>query len=630
MAEEFSAGGLAYFVSHGIEPATAVACGVREEGGALVFPGGRRRDLRSGITKQPAGEPLEHWWITEPQPDQPVLACEGEGDGLATASHLPQIPPAAGLDGLGVLVVPGCGFPVKRLTAALTEKGVSEVFLAFDANDAGRSYSAKVSEALEAAGIRGVIVELPDGTDLADQLAEADEPAEWLAHALVDAEAAANLPSGDTPSSEAEARGKTSWASLDLTAVLEGRDSEKPPEILRREDGVCLIYAGKLHSGSGEPEGCKGWFALQGCSELILAGRPVAYIDFEDDEATIVWRLLALGCSPAQIAEWFRYVRPHEPLTDPARADLDDVLSHQPDLVVIDGVTEALTIFGLDLNDNADSARFYELLPRPIVRNGAAVLLIDHVTKDRESRGRYAIGAQHKLAGVDVAYGLEVVEPFGRGRDGLVKVTVAKDRPGHVRRHADEQNRIAEMKLSSDLETGRVTVDLVAPGDATAFRPTFLMRRISEAVYAEPGITVRGIRGVRGNHTAKQEALRLLITEKYVDRVQDGQAIRHYPLRPFTEGVQEDETVPTVPTVPEARPDRAQAHPEHTVPRAPSPLGGTARGAAMEDHPSEASPRPTLEVVPTTTCTCSRPARSPRGDGPPVCMKCRKPTEVAA
>ena len=100
-----------------------------------------------------------------------------------------------------------------------------------------------------------------------------------------------------------------------------------------------------------------------------------------------------------------------------------------PYFAVIDGVTEALTIFGLDLNDNADSARWYQQLPRPIVRRGAAVLLIDHVTKDREGRGRFAIGAQHKLAGVDVAYGVEVVEPFGGGRDGLVKVTVAKDRP---------------------------------------------------------------------------------------------------------------------------------------------------------------------------------------------------------
>ena len=46
---------------------------------------------------------------------------------------------------------------------------------------------------------------------------------------------------------------------------------------------------------------------------------------------------------------------------------------------------------------------------RPIAAAGAAVVLIDHVAKDKEKRGRYAIGAQHKLAGVAVAYGIEVL-----------------------------------------------------------------------------------------------------------------------------------------------------------------------------------------------------------------------------
>ena len=150
------------------------------------------------------------------------------------------------------------------------------------------------------------------------------------------------------------------------------------------------------------------------------------------------------------------------------------------------------------------------------------------------------------------------------------------------------------------------------------------MHRIAGAIAAEPGLTVNGIRdGVKGNNSYKQEALRLLISEGFVERREEGTAKRHYPLRPFTEES-------TAPTAPKVAPDRAQAHPDTTAPRAPLPRRGRGAGAAVEDHPSEEPPRPTLEVVPTTTCTCSRPARSPRAEGPPVCMKCRKPVEVAA
>ena len=62
---------------------------------------------------------------------------------------------------------------------------------------------------------------------------------------------------------------------------------------------------------------------------------------------------------------------------------------------------------------------------------------LDHVTKDREGRGRYAIGAVHKLNALDGgAYILENRHPFGVGRTGRSTVRVAKDRPGQLRRNA--------------------------------------------------------------------------------------------------------------------------------------------------------------------------------------------------
>ena len=619
----FSDKALEYFARHRIQPSIAQEVGVEEAGDNIVYPRGRRRSLRpGGHTVQPSGQPLKVWWPRGRQPSEAVLLCEGESDGLSAESHRPGIPSEAGLPPLSVVAVPGTGFPVQRLVDELEQAGASQVFLAFDGDQAGRGFAQRATEPLRAAGIRPCVVDLPDGSDLADCLAGADDPGAWLANALVDAEAAAE------EAADVVAAQNSSWSPVDLTPALDGREAENQPAFLVREDGVHLLYERKLHTFFAEPESAKGWLALQACVELISDGRHVLYIDFEDSETTLVGRLLALGCTHDQIAECVTYIRPDEPLTDSAKADLDAAIAHGPALVVIDGVTEALTIFGLDLNDNSDSARFYEQLPRPMVRAGAAVFLIDHVAKDRDGRGRFAIGAQHKLAGVDVAYSLEVVEPFGRGRDGVVKVTVVKDRPGHVRQYADERNRIAEMKLSSDAESGEVTISLAPPGDATAWRPTFLMGRISEAIAAEPGMTTRGIReGVPGNNAAKQVALRLLIADRYVDRVQDGQANRHYSLRPFTEDGAPDDTVPTAPR---PRPDRAQAHPGHSVPRAPAPIGGTARGTDDGEPRDRVQPCPPLEILPLSpSCVCPRPASTPRPWGR-ECDKCKKPVEVAA
>ena len=295
--------------------------------------------------------------------------------------------------------------------------------------------------------------------------------------------AAATAPESD--------RAANTWAPLDLSAVVAGDQLGDPPALLRRTDATCLLYRGKLHALSGEPEAGKGWLALHASAERLSAGDSVLYVDFEDTEVTIA------ATTPGPWHQW-RRSRRAPPLRPPRRAArpahgrdaLEHALSTRPTLAVIDGVTEALAIHGLSLKDNDDIAKWLALLPRPLAATGAAVVLIDHVTKDREARGRYAIGAQHKLAGVDVAYTLESVEPFGRGRDGLSKLIVTKDRPGYVRQHSDARKCIAEMRLHSQAH-GSVEVELLAAqtSERQAFRPTVLMERVSVAIEQTPGMS---------------------------------------------------------------------------------------------------------------------------------------------
>lgn len=338
---------------------------------------------------------------------------------------------------------------------------------------------------------------------------------------------------GDEPSEAVPQR--TTWAPVDLLPVLAGDRLDDPPSILERSDGEYLLYAGKSHAISAESESGKTLLAERIACELMAAGQTVTLIDFEDGPGTAVSRLLALGALPAQIGERFHYVRPDEPLTERAWSELESALGASA-LVVIDGVTEGLTMHGLDLRDNTDIAKWLELLIRPLQRRGAAVLQLDHVTKDREGRGRYAIGAQHKLAGIDVAYSLRVLEPFGRGVSGSVRVDVEKDRPGHLRALA-EGKWLATMRVESKPD-GKLAISLERPEAGSGiFRPTVLMERVSRALEAEPGLTTNAIKGaVTGKAETVSLAIEMLVSEGFVRVEQDGQARRHHSVRPFSEG----------------------------------------------------------------------------------------------
>jgi hypothetical protein len=215
---------------------------------------------------------------------------------------------------------------------------------------------------------------------------------------------------------------------------------------------------------------------------------------------------------------------------------------------VIDGVTEAMSDIGLDPMSGTDVAAYYAGSPRWLARTGAAVALIDHVTKSQEGRGRWAIGSERKLSGLDgAAYGFEMIRPFGRGKTGSVKITIAKDRCGHVRQHAGPRGVIAIAELQS-WPDGGVTISFDPPEttDGGSFRPNYLMERLSTAITQSPGLTTRALRGaVQGKSDAKDLALELLVSEGYVTIEPGPRGARlHHPKRPFAAPKSHDSEVP--------------------------------------------------------------------------------------
>lgn len=261
--------------------------------------------------------------------------------------------------------------------------------------------------------------------------AESADP-DVRAAGLAEAREALERLSGAGQSGPAEA---DSWAPVDLGPYLRGEVKRAEPTIgVRRSDGLRFIYPGKEHSVIGEMEAGKSWFCLASVAAELAEGRNVVYIHFEEaDPSDTIERLLALGCSAEQVSKLFQFIAPGAPVTPDRMARLLDPV---PSLVVLDGVNEGMALHGQGIRDEDGAAAFRKLLIKPFITAGAATLSADHVVKDEERRGRYALGSIHKgnaLSGALIL--LENVEPFGRGQRGCSRVFVTKDRPGHLRRN---------------------------------------------------------------------------------------------------------------------------------------------------------------------------------------------------
>jgi hypothetical protein len=194
-----------------------------------------------------------------------------------------------------------------------------------------------------------------------------------------------------------------------------------------------LLYREAVHSLSGEPGIGKTLVAQAFIALELKRGGRALILDYEDSARTTRTRLADLGVDDEGLGR-VTYLRPFGPLSDADLAWLPRLVEGQGiGLVLIDSVPEALATENLDENASTDVSRWYQRLPRPLARAGASVLVIDHVTKSTEQRGRWARGSGAKLAAIDgAAYTIETSEPFSRERSGSVTLRVAKDRHGAI------------------------------------------------------------------------------------------------------------------------------------------------------------------------------------------------------
>jgi hypothetical protein len=332
---------------------------------------------------------------------------------------------------------------------------------------------------------------------------------------------------------------QSSWRAIDLRNHLFGRIVDEP-SVLVRDDAKALFYGGKRNALFGAYESGKTFVALLATQECLEGGGTVVWIDFEDSPRSLAGRLLALGVNEDLILERFRYIQPTEPLNAATELDLRVEL-HGTDLVVIDGVNEAMAAASLDPNKNPDVARWYMTSPRLAIEAGATLLTLDHVAKHPEAQ-RGAVGGAHKIAAIDgAAYKVDAAVPFGRGSRGVVSFRLEKDRPGWIRGdHPGKAPIVAKIVFDATDPEGSISTAVSAPkfGEET-WRPTALMQRISTFLEAQaaPASQRQILDGVSGKRDYKIQALAALVADGYLTR-EDGPkgAILYTSAKPYREG----------------------------------------------------------------------------------------------
>ena len=284
-----------------------------------------------------------------------------------------------------------------------------------------------------------------------------------------------------------------------------------------------IVYPGARHIFMGEPESGKT-IAVYAIALEELRSRPVgwvALVDFEMGPELACRRFREMGATDQELDRIVCFT----PDTAPRPGEVADVLLGRDDtpepnplLVVYDSWAGASALLGLDDNKRADIETFAAVYIVPLWSNGITTIVLDHVTKSREGRARWAIGSERKLGVVDVALGFEVIHQMSRGNEGLLRVVASKDRFGYLSRPT-----AVMIEVHSDPDTHAITWTWKPPAASErsedGFRPTVLMGRVSAFLekQTEP-VSLRTIEnaGLGKSREWIRKAVEALAAEGYV------------------------------------------------------------------------------------------------------------------
>ncbi|MFQ1002612.1 AAA family ATPase [Modestobacter sp. SSW1-42] len=298
-------------------------------------------------------------------------------------------------------------------------------------------------------------------------------------------------PSTDEPDAAAPER-----LYVDVAALLAGGLPKPPaPRLMRREDGHCLFYDGKVNVLFGDPECGKTMIAMAACSEALNEGRRVTILDVDHNGAAeIVSRLILLGAHPHHLADPTRF-RLHEPDdAEELRAVVASMQRWRPAVAIVDSLGEVIPMLGLSSNSPDDYSTAHRDVLTAMAQAGAAVIAIDHMPKSEDARTHGQTGTVAKRRAVNGAnLRVTLTDTFVPGQGGAASLTVHKDRTGGLRAHCPNVGknppagrfiltahddgtaswRVTSPDAATDVPTGgRASVDDIAELDSLDPEPT--------------------------------------------------------------------------------------------------------------------------------------------------------------
>jgi molybdopterin-guanine dinucleotide biosynthesis protein len=223
---------------------------------------------------------------------------------------------------------------------------------------------------------------------------------------------------------------------VNVAAILEGGVAAPEPDILPLADESHLFYSGEFNLVFGDTESGKTWLCLAAVADRLEKGGRAAYIDLDHNgAASIIKRLQHFGIEDSALVDQqrFRLAEPHDSVE--LKEVVTDLTTFEPDIVVIASLGEVLPLFRLKSNDADDFTMAHTGVIKPLTRCGAAVLVVDHLAKNADSRNFGPTGTTAKsraVGGTSVRVTAE--EPFKPGEGGSAKLELYKDRHGGVRR----------------------------------------------------------------------------------------------------------------------------------------------------------------------------------------------------
>lgn len=325
-------------------------------------------------------------------------------------------------------------------------------------------------------------------------------------------------------------REPSSWRPIPLEGPVE---DDAPPSILKIEGtNRCLLYPGSTNSIFGESESGKSLLAIVAAREVIERGGRVLWLDYEDSPRRFRSRLDSMSVPP-NLWGSIDYLNPVHALwskrtnaSTGAHADFVDLLrASRYELAVVDTMTGAMSVEGLDPLSMTDVEQIYRVLTGEIVkRTGAAVLVLDHVTKSSDTRGRYPIGSERKLSGVTgAAFAIEVTRAWSRALGGepvhgAAVLKIAKDRAGYVRGGRSELSVVASIEVAAEPDGG-LRMRVVDPRDTVPLPPHELIVRVVDVLRRYPGLSKSGLENELGGKATTVRNVRDYLVDRGVIRV---------------------------------------------------------------------------------------------------------------